>query len=399
MSRYRLVAACFLGLAYFAVAADGTPAAQAEESKGEGDGDPEAKVNFVELAARLVHDKHFDRALSVLSEADPSSPDIEASRFYTLRGLANLNLQRFDAAQKDFAAAVASGQRDPLIRLYEAQAYWGLGDPKGTLTALSLAKEAGQNEPGVWLMKAEAQRKLGLKPAAVSTLQAGSKKFPSVAAFDRAQLFYLIELGLYVEATDVGERYLRRSDVSAEDYVAVGEALRAAGQFQRAQVVLEGASLRYPDSEQVLLQLAHSYLDGRRALSAAMLFEKASRTNPKYTLESAELYRQSRMIFRAMSLNARVADQAAKTKQRLSLMVDLGSFEAVTAMLPKVTRLGLLADENIKYAMAYAFFKTGRFSEASAQLKSISQPELYESSLQLRKAMDACAETGWECSP
>ncbi len=359
----------------------------------------DAEVNYVDLAARLIHDKHYERALSVLAEADSKAADFDAPRAFMLRGLAYLNLKRFDSARKSFAAAISAGQKDPRVRLYEAQAHWGLRDYDKTLKSLALAGKSALTEPGVWLMKAEAQWKSGKKHAAVITLRGAAKRFSERATFDRMQLFYLIELGLYVEATELGERYLRRKDITEDEYVAVGEALRAAGQPQRAQLILEGAALRYPESDKVMLQLAHSYLDSERTLTAAMLFEKAARLEPKYIVESAELYRRSQMVFRALSLNARVSDQTAKTKQRLSLLVDLERFEAVAAMLPKLKRLGLLKDESIKYALAYAFFKTGRFAEADAQLKSITQPELYESALQLRKAMDSCRAAGWECSP
>ena len=68
-------------------------------------------------------------------------------------------------------------------------------------------------------------------------------------------------------------------------------------------------------------------------------------------------------------------------------------------MLPKLSRLGLLSDENIRYALAYAYYKTGRFERAEEQLKPIQDPQLFESALQLRKAMAACREAGWECTP
>src|SRR5690606_13140073 len=150
-------------------------------------------------------------------------------------------------------------------------------------------------------------------------------------------------------------------DIKAEEYVAIAEALRSAKAYERAQLLMEGARLRYPENENILVQLAHCYLDAGRHIPAAMVFEDAARINPKYTLEAAELYKEAGLLHRAHWLNARVVDQKAKTKQRLSLLVEGQDFEAVTAMLPKLSRLGLLSDENMRYAVAYAYFKTGQF--------------------------------------
>lgn len=373
-------------------------AADDNDSNNEDGENAEDEVNYVDLAARLIHDGHYDRALDTLAETEPKATGVDTKRYYTLRGLAYLNGQNYKAARDDFKAAIASGQTEPLLKLYLAQAYFGLKDYKNTVEALSGAGAAGESEPALFLMKSESYWKLGQHGASIATLRKGGKKFPEKAEFERLQIFYLIELGLYLEATDVSERYLAREGITEDDYVAVGEALRSANEFKKAQLILEGAHLRFPESEKVMLQLAHSYLDDERTLSGAMLFEDAARLSPKYTLEAAELYKQSNLVFRAMFLNARVADQAKKTKQRLSLLVDAGNYESVTAMLPKLSRLGLLKDDNIRYALAYAFFKTERFVQAEQQLKFIKQPELFEASLQLRKAMENCRAAGWECT-
>jgi hypothetical protein len=97
-------------------------------------------------------------------------------------------------------------------------------------------------------------------------------------------------------------------------------------------------------------------------------------------------------------MNARVGDQVSKTKQRLSLLVDSEDFEAVSALEPKLSRLGLLSDQSVRYAVAYAAFKTGQFTRAEQHLRQVTQPELLDSALQLRKAIENCREAGWECA-
>ncbi len=389
----------YAGLA-LALAAVAPPAVAEKDNDEESEEeDPEAEVDHLGLAARLLHDEHYDRALSVLAEIDPKDPKVDASRFYTLRGLANLQQKNFKEARKDFTSAVKAGQTDPTLHLYKAQACFMLEAYKCTLESLKKAGKKASDKDTTLLMKAEAEWKTGQRSSALGTLERGEKKFPKQPEFQRLQIFHLIDMGLYLTAVDVSERYLAREDIKATEFVAIAEALRSAKAFKRAQLLMEGARLRYPEDENVTVQLAHCYLDDGKTIPAAMLFEEAARINPKFTLEAAELYKEAGMVHRAHWLNARVVDQKAKAKQRLSLLVEGQDFEAVTAMLPKLSRLGLLSDENIRYAVAYAYFKTGQFDTAEEQLKPIKDPQLFESALQLRKAMAACREAGWECTP
>ena len=364
----------------------------------DGSKDAEAEVDHLGLAARLIQDEHFDRALSVLSEVDQNAKTFDGVRFFTLRGLANLQQQNYEEARKDFDTAIKRGQKDKSIELYRAQACFKLEQYKCVLSAIAKSGKSS-TESAALLMKSESEWKLGRKESAIATLQKGEKSFQDNPEFQRLQVFYFIDLGLYLEAVAVSNRYLSRDNIKAADYVAIAEALRAANAYDRAQVMMEGARLRYPENEQVLVQLAHCYLGAEKKISAAMVFEEAARLNSKYTFEAAELYKEAGLLFRAEWLNARVADQKNKTKQRLSLLVEAQDFDAVTAMIPKLERLRLLEDDSIRYAVAYAFYKTGQFGPAEEHLKPIKDPQLFESALQLRKAMASCREAGWDCIP
>lgn len=395
-SLLKLIAMCAVPIV--AAQAWAQSSSERDSDKSESSADPEQQVDHLGLAARMLHDEHTDRALKVLQEVNPEDPEVDAARFYTLRGLAHLKQKKYPKARRDLELALKHGQKDPVVRLQLAQACFSMQAHECTLNALQQAGSVGDKQPAAALMKAESQWKLGHQAGALQTLSTGEQRFPERPEFQRLQLFYLIDLGLYSEAVRVSERYLNREQIGAEEYVAVGEALRAARQFTRAQLVMEGARLRFPEDERVHLQLSHAYLDAGRTLTSAMLFEQAARLNSKYTLEAAELYKEAGLLHRATWLNARVGDQKAKTKQRLGLLIDAQDFDSVTALVPKLSRLGLLADENIRYALAYAFYKTGQFAESEAHLKLLSDPQLFESAMQLRKAMQQCREAGWECT-
>jgi hypothetical protein len=122
-----------------------------------------------------------------------------------------------------------------------------------------------------------------------------------------------------------------------------------------------------------------------------------ARVHPQYHLEAAELYKQARRVDRALRINARVIDQKAKLKQRLSLMLAADHFERIAAMAPVLSRLNLLEDEDIRYALAFALFNTGQLEAAERHLASIKSSRVFEASVELRRAIDSCRQAGWEC--
>lgn len=355
------------------------------------------EVDHVALAAKLIKDGHFERARIVLDQVDPKQPELDLPRFHTLRGLVALEQKHFAPARQSFEKAIAAGQQQPVVYLYLAQAHFGEKSYAKVLEALGRAGTAGQDIPGTFMMRSQSHWELKQPAQALQALVAGQRAFPKEPEFTRIRIFYLIELGLFQEVARVGAEYLARPGVSADDYAAVGEGLRRSKQLVEARDVLEAAHLRFPGDEKLLVLLAHVYLDEGRPLVAAMLFEDASRMNPKYALESAELYLRAGRLERALALNSRVADQAAKMKQRLSILLELERHETIAAMAPRLSRLGLLEDENVRYALAYGYFRSGELEEAEKQLRHIRDPRLFESALQLRRAMDSCEKAGWEC--
>lgn len=370
--------------------------AEAKDEKQEEAEDRE-EIDHLALAAKLVKDGHFDRARVVLDQVDPQQPELDLPRYHTLRGLIALDGRQYDAARKSFERAIAAGQQQPAVFLYLAQAHFGEKSYAKVLEALARAGSAGSDVPGTFMMRAQSHWELEQPAQALAALVAGQKAFPKEAEFGRVHILYLIELGLFQEVARVGAAYLARPGVTADDYAAVAEGLRRAKQLEKARDVLEAAHLVFPEDEKLTVLLAHVYLDEDRPLVAALLFEDAARRNPKYALEAAELYLRAGRLERALTLNARVADQARKMKQRLSILIELERYETIVAMAPRLERLGLLQDDSVRYALAYGYFRSGELREAELQLQHIREPRLFESAVQLRRAMESCAQAGWEC--
>lgn len=350
------------------------------------------EVDRLGLAALLIKDGHFARAQAVLDEVDLAQPGLDLTRVHTLRGLVALQAQDHTRARDELVAATARGQVEPIVWVYLAQAQHAAGDPAAALAALERSRAAWDAPTGalsgVHRLKVLCHWATRDHAGAFAALASAERRFPADADLARQRVLYLLELQLYQEAAAAGEAYLERAGRTAEAHLGLGEALRRARKPDDAARVLEAARLRHPGQERLLVALAHAHLDAGRPRSAAVVLEEAARLDAKYLAEAAELHRRAGAVDRALFLNAQVVDQAAKTRQRLGILLQRASFELACALEPRLSRLGLLDDEEVRYALAFASYRAGDLERADAQLRGITRPELFRAATDLRKAIE-----------
>lgn len=355
------------------------------------------EVDYVALAAQLVRDGNYDRAAQMLEKVDPEAEGVDLITYHTARGMVALEQQKQDVAAEAFTAAVKAGQTDPLIHLYRAQAYFGLEKYDEAVAALDQAGEGVKNISGAWMMRAHAQWMQGQRQAALDTLTAASNQFPGNTGFLRRQVFYLIEAGLHRQAAELGREYLERAEPKAADYAAIGTALRQSKSFDEAVRFLERGRLLFPDDASVAKALAQAWLERGDLLAAAEILAQQAERDPALLPEAAELFRRAGHGARALALNARVPDQERKLKQRVGILVQLRRYDQVAGMHDALFRAGLLDDEDVRYALAYALFKGGDFEAAETHLAALTRPELFRKATELRRLMQECGDTRWNC--
>ncbi|WP_244907535.1 tetratricopeptide repeat protein [Nitrosomonas aestuarii] len=354
------------------------------------------QTDFMELAAVMLRDGHSDRALLALQSVDLEDEKTDLSRYYTLQGLAYLNLNDFHAAKDSLQSAVKSGQADSVIFVYLAQAHYSLKDYRSTIQAIDKSG-AHAEKANLITLKAQAHWHLEEPAAAINALNEGIRLFPQDYGFLRRKVFYFVELQLFHEATQLGRRYLAQSKAAAEDYIAIGNALRLSRQYKEALDILEIARLQFNNNQMVAKLLAHTYLDQGQLNSAAFILEQAALLNPDLLSEAAEVYRRANRFHKALTLNEGVQDQKIKLKQRLSILLALKQFERAANMESALYRTGLLEDQHVRYALAYAYFSSGRFAEANKHLDHLSESELFRKGVELRRLMQVCKEEPWKC--
>ncbi|NNK36839.1 MAG: hypothetical protein HKP03_00040, partial [Xanthomonadales bacterium] len=251
------------------------------------------EVDYLALAALMMRDGNLDRALVALDQVDPSDEEIDRVRYHTLRGMVHLRRDENELSRDALMRAVDAGEVDSVVHVYLAQVNFRLEDYRAALASLDRAGDAVARIPSVYHMRAQSHWLLDEPHRALATLDQASAIFPNDYSFLRRKVFYLIDLNLFKEAAELGRRYIERTEGQLEDYIALGNALRASGDLDEAAVFLETAQLRFPREVDVKKVLAHVYLDRNQLTAAADLIYQAALIDPTLLAEAAELYRRS----------------------------------------------------------------------------------------------------------
>ncbi|MDR9499538.1 MAG: hypothetical protein RI556_10220, partial [Hydrogenovibrio sp.] len=296
-----------------------------------------------------------------------------------------------------FEMLLENQQTKPVFHTYLAQAYYKNSDYEKAIAKINDAMGEGIYKPNLMLMKVDAYNQLKRPYKAWDALTEGERFFPEDERFPKQKIFALIEYGFYQSAAETGLTFVEAFQPEPSDFIAIGTALSKAGKFKLAGEFLEQAKLLYPDNLQASKALANFYAQKEFFYSAARLMEPVAMVENPLITEAAELNKLSHQYSRALFLNARALDQADKLKQRLSIYLELEQFEQAAGMERDLNRSGVLKDDNVKYALAYAMFKAGDFTNTERLLKQIKDPRVFKKANVIRSAMSGCRDNKWRC--
>ncbi|MBN1696342.1 MAG: hypothetical protein JW881_02405 [Spirochaetales bacterium] len=345
------------------------------------------EIDYLSIAAVMIRDGRYAKAESLLEKVNPDTPGIDMGLYFTVRGLVFLNKSLFTEALSDFKSAFSHGRQHPVINAYMAQAYYGLEDYRNAL--LSIEKTGNINMyPDLVGMRIQCHWNLKERIAAFETLGRAITLFPSNNRFHLQRISFLLELNLTREAAFQAKKYLVQFGDKSEAYMTIGEALRRGGETDSAIRVLETAKLKFAEDSRIGLALAGIYLRENRFQTAAKLVEEVAIYDREFYPEAAELYRRAGDFDRALYLNRYISDQRLKAEQRFTLFLETGKFEEALALEERLQRLGLLDDNRMRYAVAYAFFQIQLYDKALSCLSAITDEDYFTEAVKLRKAIE-----------
>ena len=354
-------------------------------------------LDHISLAALLIKDGHYDRALTALKEVDLKDEDTDFVRLYTLKALAFMKKDAHKKAIENFLISIEKGQKDQIVYIYLAQSHFKLEAYQEALDAFAKADMIRASKPQYFALQAQCQWKLERHEEAFELLDAGLKLFSKFATFHKQKFFYLSELKLFEEAMGVAEAYIEQDENAAEAYQIVGSALSRAGELDRAILILEAGKLQFPKNSDIVVMLAHFYIKKEKIQVAAELFDQASIIDSKYIKEASELYRRAKKLYRSLYFNTQIKDQKEKYKQRLAILLEFGDYEMAAAMEQTLKRIDLIKDEDIRYALAFTLFQTAQYDKCEDHLSQLMRSDLFSKGIELRKSIENCKKSPWEC--
>jgi len=374
-----LVLAVFVGLVH----ADGRQA--------------DKQVDYVNLGATLIKDGYLQRAKTVLDKVDVSKPDFDFARFYTLKGILLHRLGYPRLSNIFFDASFDRGQQNESIFLYVARNYWQLSDYAGVVSALDRAGDSARESEQMFVIKAEAYKQLDRIQQAWQVLDEGISLFPEYARFYSQKFYYLLELGYFQQALEYAEKYLLTQNHTAKDYLAISFALRENGQHDSAAALLEEAVIKNGQDTKLIELLGQVYIDQQKYIAAALVYDWASIEHPEFATKAATLYLKAGLPIRSLQLNRRIIKQDEKFRQRLGIDIQLDDYETLVAKKPALKRYGLLAEDDIRYALGYAYFRNGDFDNARTYLKQIVDDKLFRKASIIFQQIEKCQNEPLEC--
>lgn len=351
----------------------------------------------LDVAATLLRDGYDERAKEVLAKVDVTTKRFDFVRYYTLMGILNHNRGYPDVSNIFIQEAINKGQENQSIYLYMAKNHWELEEYSEVVRILNDAGEAAKANEQLFVMKAEAYKKMNDVPSAWATLDEGIERFPEYSKFYMQKFYYLIELGYYEHALEYADAYLKRQEYTQKDYLAVAYALRSNSQYEKAAALLEEAVLRHPGDEKLIELLGQVYIDQELYLTASTVFDRASIQYPRFAHKAAALYLKANQPVRSLQLNRRINKQAEKFRQRLSIDIHLEDYESLVTKTPYLKRYGLLKDDNILYAVGYAHYRNGDYKEATRYLKKIKNSELFARASSIFNIIEKCENEPSQC--
>ena len=357
----------------------------------------EEKLDSLALASKLMKSSEYDKATEALKQVDDKQKKGEAAKFYTVSGLIKLYQKKFELAERAFITAQKSNPSDRYIYIYLAQAYFGQEKYQETIDTLAKVNELASGITSMHIIKANALWNLKKYEKAWKQADAGLLRFPDEFRLHRLKINWLAEKQLFSQIHAYASTLIENKNIQITDLISIAGLLRSHNQIDLAISYLELLRL-VNSSDEVTTQLALSYAKKGDFTNAAILFEQNAALNPEYYYEAAELYARAGNHQYALSLNGKVIDQKKKFKQRLTILLSQGDFESAVSSEDDMIRLGLLDQEEISYALAYAFYRIRDFEKAEYYLIPIKSNELFQKAIALRKEILSCKSIDGSCS-
>lgn len=360
----------------------------------------EDELEKLPLIALLIKNGHLERAQNVFETLTPKEINQDKKRATTLQGLLALSQEKYELALSLFYEARTLGQKDPELSIYISQAHYAKKQYAQVIKELEGKTELFQARVRLFALYCDSFWQQEQRQLAFDCLFKAQKMHPDSSVTTLNTISYLNSLGLFHESLDLV--FKKEQNLwSAQDLLTVSGLYQEHNQKHLGLKVLEYAHLIFADKaeqKEIKLQLARTYLDLGKPMAAATVLDQTNKFGvPLYPLELAEIYRQSGHYARADYLLQFVDKKEEQLKQKLTLYLTQKDYEKAGALERPLLNSSIDLPDPLRYALAYALYKTRQFDQASKHLARVQEQTLYQKAIQLRAHLRRCQENIWFC--
>lgn len=346
---------------------------------------PDPSRRYSEIEA-LVRGGQVDKAEGMLRDSD--FPEGARAR---LEGLIAMQRGQYRAAVRAFGQALETRPDDAALRLYLAQSWLELDDPKQALEALEGTEALGREQVAQSLLKARALLGLERVDEAYRTLVVAARRFEDEPGPVLDLLALTAGEELYDAARGWAREVVKRHGAEGPPAEVVLAILQALYADPRSLPLLESLALLHPEEPQVVAHLAHAYAADEQWWVAGTLFEKATLLGGSYAFEAADQFRMAGDTGRALHANARVEDPRRRLDQRVAILFSGREMARLVALEGLLEREKLATPQN-RYALAYAHYSLGNFARAAQLARGLASTSHADQGRALLRAMGRNAE-------
>jgi tetratricopeptide (TPR) repeat protein len=404
---------------------------------GQNDGE-ETEIDHLALASLMIYDGRLDKAEEELAQVDTMSETFDGATYYTIRGVLASKQEEYkkaiehyrmaidateaktfeppkleqskkylfslgksekknEPASPEFDAEKVKKEKLEKLHIHLSQAYYRVKDYANTVKHLDLAGDRGRDRAALFILRADCYWKIQRFDDAIHALNRGLTLFPKDAALLKQKYYYFADLGLFQSAIACAKEYMAEIDADANEYIIFGQLLLEVGQDDEAIKILEKAKGKFPKNAKIAMLLGHIYMEKDMNFTAAHLFKGAAYHDKKYLKDAVEMHRRVKDFTHAVFLNAQMGDKVESLKQKVAIYLDRGEFEKVIGLTDGLERYNLLEDDNLRYALAYAYYMAKDYPNAELHLKQIYDNELFAKGSVILRNIEMCKENGTEC--
>ncbi|MCB0391772.1 MAG: tetratricopeptide repeat protein [Bdellovibrionales bacterium] len=352
----------------------------------------EEDVDYMAVTAIMLKNNYYDRARSSLEKIKIDEEDIDLHKYYAYWGLVYISEKKYPEALLNLENSLKFYFEDTEVYLYLAEVQFQLEHYNEALKSLEKTSQEVRNKYTYTLLISKVYWELGNKSKAYNFLE--EVKSPSVQ-IKKQMWSRLVESLLFQQSYDFLLKNWKIWD--QQSLLTFAAIYKKEKQNDLALEVLERMRWEFPNSADVVLELAQTYLYKKMKFSAAMVLEESARSIPSLAYEASMMLRDMGFAYRALNLNLAVQDEGKALKNRLSIYLELEKYTLVSKLEPILEQKGLLSDEELRYAVAFAHYKTGAFKRSQTLLNQLTRDDLFKKAVEIKKLISTCKDQEWSC--